>query len=996
MGIAERLRWRDRDRAMVDAPTDEDSTDHRATDEHRVQRHTHDSDPLAELGPRRGSLENQRVVSVVRQRLFGSGVPPRVGRYAIERRLGSGGMGEVYLARDDALDRKVAIKRVHTRSVREHDQERLRREARALARLSHPNVVQVYEVDEHQGRTFVAMEYVDGQTLGEWLAERPRPWQEVLRVFDAAGHGLAAAHSAGLVHRDFKPDNVLLGRDGSVRVADFGLVLAGDDRRTEALGDPPAASTTNPRISSAGAIIGTIRYMALEQLCGDEVDARSDQFSFCVALYEALWGEAPFSLTGSAARLADLEAARPAVPGRGGRSRPPAALWRVIRQGLSKAPADRWPDMPALLGALHRVARRRRRLAWGTGLTVAATVAVGSGALMVHEPPTDPCATVQRELHGIWDPERLAALEAGVAGLDVGHARDSQQRVLAGLDRWSTEWVEARQQACRAHADQHVEPELAHRMSTCLTRQRQRVRGLVDLLVQPGLDGDTLAKAVSAVAQIPQASACDDELALMGVDPPPPAIADQVSALRQDIDHAHELRVLGRVDEAMTLAERSEREARTLGYGPLHAEALAEFGKTEATAGSLPSAMLTLQIAIDTAERHRHDQLVAKLWIDLALRSLTELDDAVAGTWQLRRAQVSNERIGVPPDVQARLTHAHGLLEEMRGEFADAEQSFRSAVARVQSDPALIVDHMGYSANLARFLQLHRPASDEGLRLQGRALELAETHFGPKHPRTAMMAYLLAIALQNREPNRAAELFLRAARIWTASHARPHRELARARLILAKRALSAGQLDDAMMHTEQLATIQAQSLPEDHTDHGQPAYLRATIYAVKGDHEVALEQARIALALWEPSYGMNDAIVQRLHGDTASLLLSLGRLDEAAEALDRLLPHVQGWPAEVPTRVQRAELALRQGRLDLANSELRTLETRGEDDLGAHEFSYALLRALLDVRRGHRDPEALDRLRRARSVHAFTPQQLSDWYSTLDMTDEERTLLTSQ
>src|SRR5690606_33697183 len=255
--------------------------------------------------------------------------------------------------------RKIAVKRVRPASASERDQERLRREARALARLSHPNVVQVYEVDEHEGRTFVAMEYVDGQTLGQWLAERPRPWRAVLQIFLAAGRGLVAAHEAGLVHRDFKPDNVLLGRDGSVRVADFGLALAGEEHPAGELASA-GSMRHDTRMSVTGAIIGTIRYMPLEQLCAQEVDARSDQFSFCVALYEALWRQPPFSVTSSLARLTELQSAEPGPPPRArSGSRPPAALWRIVRRGLRRDPAARWPSMQSLLEALESVTRRR-------------------------------------------------------------------------------------------------------------------------------------------------------------------------------------------------------------------------------------------------------------------------------------------------------------------------------------------------------------------------------------------------------------------------------------------------------------------------------------------------------------------------------------------------------------------------------------------------------------------------------------------------------------
>lgn len=325
----------------------------------------------------RDGFNHQLTVSEARRRLFGDGPVLRIGRYRIESRIGAGGMGEVYLAVDEELARKVAIKRVLPGVLSGRRHERLRDEARALAKLSHPNVVQVYEIGEHDGRTFLAMEYVQGQTLAQWLAEQPRTWKEILARFCVAGRGLAAAHEAGVIHRDFKPENILLGDDGSVRVADFGIALAenelADEGAIRTLRDGDETGATNY-------IAGTFRYMSFEQLRGDPIDARSDQFAFCVALYEALWGTQPFSLGNAMARLDALEHERPRKPPR---SKVPAQLWWILRRGLARSPRDRWPDMIKLLDALGRV-RCRRREAIVAGIV--APLLLGTLALSdVHE-----------------------------------------------------------------------------------------------------------------------------------------------------------------------------------------------------------------------------------------------------------------------------------------------------------------------------------------------------------------------------------------------------------------------------------------------------------------------------------------------------------------------------------------------------------------------------------------------------------------------------------
>ena len=268
-------------------------------------------------------------------------IPARIGRYVVEAPLGAGGSGVVVSAFDPELERKVAIKLL--RGDRGHGPQasaaraRLTREARAMARVTHPNVVAVHDVGEADGQLFVAMELVCGQTLRSWLAFAARSQHEIVRVFLDAGRGLAAAHQVGLVHRDFKPDNVLVGDDGRVYVTDFGLAgLRAHEGASRA-----AVSTTSAPLTRSGMALGTPLYMAPEQRAGGTVDARADQFAFCVALYEALLGRHPF--LGHA--LAGSPPLEPEVP---------SALLEVLRQGLATEPSRRFADMGALLGAIER------------------------------------------------------------------------------------------------------------------------------------------------------------------------------------------------------------------------------------------------------------------------------------------------------------------------------------------------------------------------------------------------------------------------------------------------------------------------------------------------------------------------------------------------------------------------------------------------------------------------------------------------------------------
>jgi serine/threonine protein kinase len=301
--------------------------------------------------------------------------------------LGAGGMGVVFAAYDPHLDRKVALKLLragityNTKDART----RLRREAQAIAQLSHPNVVNVYDVGTtDDGDLYIAMEFVEGDTLGTWLKNYPRTWREIVDVFVQAARGLIAAHGVGLLHRDFKPDNVLVGGDGRVRVTDFGLarsVIVPEEVQK------PRSSTTplSVDLTATGTVLGTPRYMAPEQLTGPEIDARADQFAFCVALYEALYNTHPLRGATSVAMLEQNERAFPPPEG----VKLPASLGRVVMRGLERDRMKRFPSMIALINELAPPPPRQT-LRYGV-LALAGVLLIGGAvAAMVTSKPPDP------------------------------------------------------------------------------------------------------------------------------------------------------------------------------------------------------------------------------------------------------------------------------------------------------------------------------------------------------------------------------------------------------------------------------------------------------------------------------------------------------------------------------------------------------------------------------------------------------------------------------
>ncbi|WAS95835.1 serine/threonine-protein kinase [Nannocystis punicea] len=395
----------------------------------------------------------------------------RVAHYRIHRRLGQGSMGTVYLADDDRLGRQVALKLLHE----EQHQPRLHREAHALARLSHPNIVQVFEVGSTGGREFVAMEYVPGRTLHAWLRDnpRPRPWRQVLAMLLDAGRGLQAVHAAGLVHRDFKPSNVLLGEDGRARVLDFGLARSfadGDDARADGpLGEQPLTALTQ-----TGIVVGTPAYMALEQFRDHVYDARGDQFSFCVTLFEALHGVRPYDGPTIADLYRALERGRPIDPPAG--SRVPAWLHAAVVRGLARDPGARWPSMAALLAELGRDRDGARRR-WIAGTLVGASALVlGLLAPLAqqHRHQRACEAAADAELAELWGPEDRAAF-LRKRGITAAQPLGPELALLDHqLDFEAEAWRDRRVEACvRPPSRVSEAPWLQGQMQRCFDAARR-------------------------------------------------------------------------------------------------------------------------------------------------------------------------------------------------------------------------------------------------------------------------------------------------------------------------------------------------------------------------------------------------------------------------------------------------------------------------------------------------------------------------------------------
>ncbi len=499
----------------------------------------------------------------------------RIDRYIIEGTLGAGGMGVVYAARDPELDRPVALKLLHPRAAASHAEARLLREAQAVARISHPNVIAVHDIgtagDDTKvaGQGFITMELVDGWTLREWLAEVPRTWREILVPFLAALRGLAAAHAAGLIHRDIKPDNILIGRDGRVRVTDFGMARAIEDV-TAAVDTTASRSPLLVGLTQTGTTLGTPAYMAPEQHAGAATDARSDQFSFCVAAWEAVYNERPFvggdvAALARAVRSGDLR-----QPPAG--SRVPAWVRRALTRGLCTEPSERWPTTDALADALTPGRTRRLAIAGGV-LSAAVIAALVVVPRMLGGAPPELCTGAEARLVGIWDAPRAQWLGAAFTASQLPAAAPVWHRLLPMLDRFAVGWVAMHTDACedtRVRGDQ-TEALLGLRMQ-CLDRKRVGVRTLVSALGTP--DDVTMTTALLVAERVTRLDECADAVALTAPTSAPPTaeIAAEVATLRSELESAEVGWQIRRHSDVRAQLRRMDERSRAIGFAPLEAE----------------------------------------------------------------------------------------------------------------------------------------------------------------------------------------------------------------------------------------------------------------------------------------------------------------------------------------------------------------------------------------------------------------------------------------
>jgi tetratricopeptide (TPR) repeat protein len=859
-------------------------------------------------------------------RLFGTAEVVTIGRYIVLDRLGAGGMGVVYAARDPELDRKVALKLLHQGGWTEDTagRNRLRREAKAMARLNHPNVATVHEVGEHEEMAYVAMEFVEGVTLRAWQAE-PRSWREILDVYLQAARGLAAAHAVGLVHGDFKPDNAMLGTDDRVRVMDFGLARGPDAAQDSA----PTLADDQP-ITRSSSVGGTPAYMAPEQFAGARGDAKVDQFAFCVALWEALTGLRPFHATSLAALIESVTAGR--LPTAWPRHLP-SWLRPVLARGLSPAPGARWPDMHALIAALAKDRTRRRRRLLAIGGAAVVGVSVVAGLQIDRWRRESACDEAAASIAEIWSEPVAAELLAGLVGTGAPGADAAFGRARPFVDTFVGSWRDVRHDQCmRATVDDTRDPALARASLDCLEQRRRALAGVLDVWRDP--DSALVFRLVLTATSLPDPGLCGDDGYVMrrGAPPSDPAVIERVDELASRIEKARALETAGRLQDAWTAAKSTSADAQTVEWPPIRAQAMLEEGRIADKNGAAKEAETALREAFAIAHANGADETAADaaLALTYALANKGELDEAarwsdvahaavervrdgegpLGGTWALIHGYVCQHRgdhecaaehyqraIRVreatygPEHPSVAMAYQHlGMLEYLRERPAEARAAFER---NLEINIALLGEdspNVAHSRDALGTLLMESGQHDEALALLERARDARIRLFGADSVWVAHSLHNIGnVWLGKGEPRKALEHYERSAALIEKLRGldHPDRVLGLSNIGLARSDL--GEREQALAAFREALRIQEKALGPDHPETARViAYLAGELVRA-GDPAAALPLAERAAAAAEKTFGADHSRTVDARQIQGEALVELDRPREAIPILERAL-----------------------------------------------------------------------------------------------------------
>ena len=904
-------------------------------------------------------VEISRVRATVASRLFDEAVAPRIGRYALVSKLGEGGMGIVFAGLDDVLDRRVALKLLHADLDTEAVRVRLLREAQALARLSHPNVVQVYEVGEHEGRVFLAMELVRGADLRRWVSGTARTWKDIVDIYAQVGSGLAAAHDVGVIHRDFKAENAVVGDDGRARVLDFGLARwhQADEMATTQHGvarsEPSNMGPSGDfQLTRTGSVLGTPAYMAPEQFEGLPADARTDQFSFCVSLWEALFGCRPFASDARAWLTSprDWQNLRASSRARF----VPRAVEAALRRGLAPDPNERWPSMHALLAVLQRRTRSRRRVLWATSLlaTTGASAAVGG---MLASSTTD-CIDAMDRIAPFWNDRQRQDLRASFDATSSPIAASTWDLVERAIETYVSDWVAAHRDACERHVVRREES--ATRFDArmrCLEGRRRSLRAFLEVLAEP--DSALIERAVKTAHGLPSLASCADVRWLEAETPPPddPEAAALVERELDELALATALESAARYDAALELARSSLERAEALEYGPLVARARAVVGSVLTWGSDVESAERYLRDAYHEARRAGVRDVAATTSNALAhTLSVRTSRRAEAMDWALLAS--TEAALTEDPMHRSAALNTLGVAAIHVEDYERAESAFRAALdlrlaAVGPDDPSVAM----LRANLGQFAYL-AGEYDEALELFEQAVRDQERGLGSEHPALAdSLGKLANLLFQLDRPLEANPHLERAVAISLASRGEEHPESVKLSVALGGRLRRRGELREAERLLERTLRLVEEGVGFDVLKTTTPLEELAEVYLDKADPEGAVQLLRRAVEVGARTVGPNHRDVAIARANLSRALVAAGSPHEALGEIDFALQTLSDGAGPESFDVSlalllRSEVLLALSRPDDAEADLRRCLTIREQLFGSNALQASdALAALVEV-----------------------------------------------
>lgn len=801
-------------------------------------------------GRPRDAAAEARAQAEVRRRLLGPPAAEDDQRYRLVRRVGVGGVGEVYEAWDQELQRRVALKVLRPTLQQDTSdtraRERLVREAQAIAQLSHPNVVSVFDVgtctpamaailgESARGAVYLVMEYIEGPTLRVWLDREHRTLRAILQVFIAAARGLGAAHASGIVHRDFKPSNVVIGetstRHGAadrVCVLDFGIARAvgyGEPSQRDGTAEPDHVVVLE-ELTNTGAVMGTPPYMAPEQHRGEPADPRTDQFAFGVALWEAVCGQRPYR----GDTLAVLCAAKEHAPQKPPGVKMPRWLEHALRHAMAARPGDRHASMDALAATLERGSARKRRVIVGGVVVLAAGTFAAIGAGFGIATRSDACDG--QRFASIWNDEVAADIDAAFVATDHPRTREVWTRARSGVEEYAHALTTAHARACEAAPN----PRLAATL-VCLDDRATALTAVTAVLANA--DATVVEHAVELVAELPSVTACDDPER-----PPALALAPERS---HALLRARTMSLAGKIDEAESIAGEVEAEA----------EAAHDHASVARARILLGHVLLTRSgVRPEAAEAQFHAALVAA----------EKVGDHVAAIEALTM-----------------LVHTVGSVD---ARFHEAERFAELASAKlahlgVEGDAAAA---LAFEIGLLRYRQYR---NDDALAAFRSALSQREALWGTEHPKVARVRVEIGNVLTREERHDEARAeFERALgvyeRVWGADNV----ALGGALGGLALLDQQAGDLAGAAQRLERVLALELSTHGAHHDSVAVASSNLGLLLLRLGEHTDALAAFDRALAIRLELFGPDHIAVARTRTNRGSVLGRLGRHAEAAAEL---------------------------------------------------------------------------------------------------------------